>query len=405
MRNRRKIRIAGFDPSLRNWGICIADYCTFSGKFTILKTHTVKTEFTKALKLPKNLKDTVASQTLYKQCRSFLSDVDIIVAEIPIGSKSASAMISYGICVGVLGSLTANGIALVRVTPQAVKKVVGYADATKEEVIAYVCSNHPELKVTTRLVKGKEVIVKSAIEHIADSIAALHAATINIDFINAVKQQGYIQMKKSYTLSQSNLAALVAAHVSTEAGVDVTAEDVIFAHGTDGVIAQVQTEEESKPAAKATTTRRATRKPAAEPDAEVVEDDEEEEEVAAKPARRSPARRKPAATVAEPDSDEDEDEYEDDEEDEAPAKTTRRPAARKTAARPAARTKLNQDDDEDIDEDEDEDEAPAKPVRRAARATAATSRRKPAAPVEDDEDDEDEAPAKPVRRTTRRTAR
>lgn len=184
------IRIAGLDPSLRNWGISNALWYPQTGELYIEQISVISTMFATRLNLPKNLKDCAASQTLYKENNRLIGNSDIIVAEIPIGSKSASAMVSYGICVGVLGAVSTD-IPLMRVTPMDVKKVVGNGDITKQDVMEWVIDKHPELNPPTRFVRNNEVLLTGKFEHMADSIVAIHAALAKNEFYTLLKSKGY----------------------------------------------------------------------------------------------------------------------------------------------------------------------------------------------------------------------
>lgn len=80
--------------------------------------------------------------------------------EVPVGSKSARAMASYGVCVGVLGGLRASGTPFFEVTPTEVKVTsVGKKTATKEEMIAWAMAKHPEAPGPCRR-KGVSTVIE-----------------------------------------------------------------------------------------------------------------------------------------------------------------------------------------------------------------------------------------------------
>lgn len=256
---------------------------------------TITTAHISKLKLPTNIRDVMASQLLYKQCALLVQQADIIVAEIPIGSKSASAMKSYGICCAVLGSV-AGSKELVRVTPQSVKKTAGYDDATKDEVIEFVLNKHPEIKVITRKVNNQKVLVKKSIEHIADAVTALHAALATTSFNQKVLGLRKSTMKLNYVLTQEDILNAIAVFASEQSGNAVEVKDITMGVANNEVIATIESEIKSvdkadaaKPAGR---TRRSLNK-ADEADATEAEPDTKEE---AKPAATRRTRRSTAAT-------------------------------------------------------------------------------------------------------------
>lgn len=383
---------------MRNWGMVIGVYDVETCKLTLESNALVTTSHCKDLPLPKNLKDVAASQVLYKENKTYLLGVDIIVAEIPIGSKSASAMISYGLCIGVLGSLAQNNIPLVRVTPQAVKRIIGNAEASKHDVMQWVLENHPEIVPPTRTMKnGKTQVITTKFEHIADAVVAIHAALATTEFHNIVKNIRNVSMKVKAVLSTLDLSAAVIAHVTAQNAGTVT-DEVVFLTNADGETeAHVTLETDGQTTAVATGAAKATRTRRASATTDVAEEDEEQEEEVKKPVTR---RRKPAAVAEE----EPEVEEEDDEAEAKPATTRRRAASTTTRRKPAAPVEDAEEEEDDVEEEE------AKPVtRRRAPAAATTTRRRAAAKAEPEEDEEDyddeeeEVEARPV--TRRRTLR
>lgn len=78
-------------------------------------------------------------------------------------------MASYGICIGLLATITKP---LLQVTAQEVKRVVGLPKPSKADMIAWALKTHPEAPLATY--NGKINAAKA--EHQADAIAAIHAA-------------------------------------------------------------------------------------------------------------------------------------------------------------------------------------------------------------------------------------
>lgn len=173
-----RIPVLGMDPSLSNWGIAAAELCLETG---ILETPKL------SLVSPKKLtgKQTrVTSNDIYRASQLALPVVEAckganaIFVEVPIGSQSARAMASYGICVGILGSLRAQGITFIEVTPTQVKEAfTGDRNATKQQMIDQAVSLYPDANFPIH--KGK---VAGKAEHMADAIAAIHAGVNTPEF-------------------------------------------------------------------------------------------------------------------------------------------------------------------------------------------------------------------------------
>lgn len=118
----------------------------------------------------KNMRDLKRAQELSRAMQAFFHEVHIIYVEIPVGSQSARAMASYGICVGVLASL---GKRLVRVSAADVKLfATGNKQASKADMIEWATDMYPHLPWLSRKLKG-ELVYTNANEHVADSIAAI----------------------------------------------------------------------------------------------------------------------------------------------------------------------------------------------------------------------------------------
>ncbi|WP_218958956.1 RuvC family protein [Salinimonas marina] len=102
----------------------------------------------------------------------FLLGVNLAFVEIPVGSQSARAMASYGICVGLLASIQ---IPIIQVTPAEVKiAATGSKTATKNEMIHWAVSQYSDADwLTTR--RGGQDVVTNKNEHLADAVAAVHA--------------------------------------------------------------------------------------------------------------------------------------------------------------------------------------------------------------------------------------
>jgi Holliday junction resolvasome RuvABC endonuclease subunit len=196
------IKLVGIDPSLSNFGFCRATYDTDIAdqerRLVINGIWNVSTEIGKDRKVVrKNSDDLARAGTLQKALQIMCKDQDIAMVEVPVGSQSARAMASYGICVGVLASCP---IPLVQVLPHEVKlAAVGHRQAAKEEMIAWAAAKFPLLKWNRYAKDGKVVgkggkivatwkmgDLKSDNEHMADACGALVAGVQTDEFLRSL---------------------------------------------------------------------------------------------------------------------------------------------------------------------------------------------------------------------------
>lgn len=101
-------------------------------------------------------------------------------------------MASYGICVGILGSLLATGVQLIEVSEKEVKLALsGDRYATKNEMITIAIKLYPEANFPRYTQNGKGFrkgeIMASRAEHAADAIGAIHAGVNTPLFQNLMK--------------------------------------------------------------------------------------------------------------------------------------------------------------------------------------------------------------------------
>lgn len=150
-------KVIGFDPSLNNWGFSIG---LLDNGLTIIETGVLKNKPDKTKKR-QNLKDYDRCKELYTQIQELIKDCDLLCVELPIGSQSSRAMVSYAVCVALTATLN---IDTVIVTPHEVKRLVGSHTASKDDIIDWVKQRHPQLNLS----------IKSKAEHIADSIVAMY---------------------------------------------------------------------------------------------------------------------------------------------------------------------------------------------------------------------------------------
>ncbi len=163
-----KVKVVGMDPSLQNWGIVKAflDIDTLEADITEMRL--IETAPSKNKTDRVNSDDLRRATLLAEGMRWGASDVTVAFVETPVGSQSARAMASYGICIGLLSSLPCS---LIQVTPYEVKIAgTNYKLADKQEMIDAALAKHPN---APWLRTGKRVIAKN--EHLADATFAIHA--------------------------------------------------------------------------------------------------------------------------------------------------------------------------------------------------------------------------------------
>lgn len=180
-----KVEIVSMDPSLRNWGVVNALLDTDTGLIKVTGMNLIETaEAVSAKKgVRQNSQDINSATMLCEGVELACADAAIAFAEVPVGSQSARAMASYGICVGVLGSVK---IPLIQVTPTEVKKAAtGNGTATKAEMIEWAVAKHPEAPWLRRKLKGVMVLVDKN-EHLADAVATIYAGMKTAEFKSAI---------------------------------------------------------------------------------------------------------------------------------------------------------------------------------------------------------------------------
>lgn len=164
---RPPIKIASFDPSLRNWGVALA-HLSYEG-LEITDTAIIKTKNTKSKVLKQNTSDINSALILYEDLVPYILWADLITVEVPHGSQSSRAMVSYGVCVALIGVIQSMNANVIQVSANDVKAVVREDKShkpTKEDVIRWVRDKHPEANLPNTL----------SAEHICDAIVAIHAA-------------------------------------------------------------------------------------------------------------------------------------------------------------------------------------------------------------------------------------
>lgn len=166
------MRVLGIDPSLSNFGLAVGTIDLESDQFYLGELKLQESSASKQKGVRKNSDDLERARSLYKALKVGVNWADIIIVEIPVGSQSARAMCSYGICIGLLASIEKP---LIQVTPAEVKlAATGTKTATKQQMIDWATNKYPSEHWLTRKVKGVTSYVAKN-EHLADAIAAIEA--------------------------------------------------------------------------------------------------------------------------------------------------------------------------------------------------------------------------------------
>ena len=170
------LKVVGMDPSLRNWGVACGLLDTDTLALTIKTVDVIQPVLPKGKQVRQNSEDLESALQLATGAWNFAQQAQAIFVEVPVGSQSARAMASYGICVGVLGSLRARGIPFFEVTPTEVKMAtVGKKTASKLEMIEWATTRHPGATWPYYQNHGKQLLSEAKAEHMADAIAAIVA--------------------------------------------------------------------------------------------------------------------------------------------------------------------------------------------------------------------------------------
>lgn len=178
-----KIKIVGIDPALRNFGFAQATLDVFTLKYSIDNLILVESESEAGKTVRKNSDDLRRAQQLYDGLIFACTGAAIAIAEVPVGSQSARAMASYGMCVGVLAACP---LPLIQVTPSEVKMAaVGTKTASKEEMIEWAMNKHSGANWLMRRSKGVMVPMNDN-EHLADACAAIEAGIRTSQFHQAL---------------------------------------------------------------------------------------------------------------------------------------------------------------------------------------------------------------------------
>lgn len=164
-----EVKFMSMDPSLRNTAIVYGTIDLFTDTLSPTGYFIINTEKSKD-KTVRQSSDTVRrARSVISTLSEFIDDwkPDICFAETPSGSKSSSAMKSYGMSCCFIALMDPPAI---QVSPIELKKVVnGTNRASKDEIIEFVKNKFPEFELET---KSDGTVVVGRMEHVADAVVA-----------------------------------------------------------------------------------------------------------------------------------------------------------------------------------------------------------------------------------------
>jgi len=177
------VKVVGMDPSMSNWGIAVGLLDVNQETLTIDHLAVLKPEVPSGKQVRQNSKDLARAAELYAGALLQVTGAKAIFVEAPVGSQSARAMASYGICMGVLGALRVAGHGFIELTPTEVKLAGhGTKGATKQQMIDWALRTHPEAPWPTFTREGQTKVSAVKAEHMADAVAAIHAGLKTPEF-------------------------------------------------------------------------------------------------------------------------------------------------------------------------------------------------------------------------------
>lgn len=171
------INVIGMDPSMNNWGLAYGTYDLQTKELKVKTLGLICPVLPKGKQIRQNSLDLVRSVQLYQGAREAMQlGAHAVFVEVPVGSQNARASVGYGICVGVLGALKAEGFRFYELNPTEVKlAATGNPIAKKKAMIAWATKAFPEANWPTYKEHGVELLSEAQAEHMADACGAIKA--------------------------------------------------------------------------------------------------------------------------------------------------------------------------------------------------------------------------------------
>lgn len=181
------MRIVGFDPSMRNWGIASGFFTPSTGEIEIVTLDVINAIVNKGKQTRQNSEDLDVAMQLSQFAMAAAMNAQAIFVEVPVGSQSARSMMSCGLCIGVLGALRASGKPFFEVNPSEVKLATGLSrTASKAQMIEWAMKKYPNAPWPMKTEKGVQSVVLGKAEHMADACASIEAGIISKPFQQAL---------------------------------------------------------------------------------------------------------------------------------------------------------------------------------------------------------------------------
>ena len=185
------IPVAGFDPSLTNWGIAEGQLDLETGYLNGVRLEVVSTDKGKNKQVRTNSDDLRRCEELARKALEVGRRCKAIFVEVPVGSQNASGMKAYGVVCGILGTLRAEGVQIIEVTATEVKVAfTGNKNATKQQMIDAGVEFYPTVEWPRHAKNGakfKKGDLMNEAEHVADALAAIHAGVSTPIFQNLLR--------------------------------------------------------------------------------------------------------------------------------------------------------------------------------------------------------------------------
>ncbi|OCP21995.1 MULTISPECIES: hypothetical protein [unclassified Ensifer] len=183
-----KIKIAGLDGSLRNFGIAKMLYDLDTGTLEVDDFLLIQTEKEQTKKMRASSDTYERAKKLAEEANEFTKDCVVTFAEVPFGGKSYDAVLGFGIVIGIYASLSVRPE---EVAPAQTKlAAVGTRTASKEEMIHWAFNLYPNAPWLLHQKNGKgykKGDPTNANEHLADGCGVCHAGIKLPSFKQAVQ--------------------------------------------------------------------------------------------------------------------------------------------------------------------------------------------------------------------------
>lgn len=171
-----KIKIAGLDGSLRNFGISIMELDLETMTLSVQDLILAETEKSKNKQVRASSDNLTRAQSIHAKIKEALKSCTAAFVEVPYGGQSYDAVLGFGIVIGLYASIDCP---VIEVSPSETKMAaVGTKTASKEEIIEWAAEKFPDAKWLRYKRNGKNYKkgeLTSKNEHLADGIAIAHA--------------------------------------------------------------------------------------------------------------------------------------------------------------------------------------------------------------------------------------